>query len=307
MYKEGIKDIKKLKEKMRRSYWDKYFSIFYNNYIIEGEIEEEAIDFTKRQLWINGTISGFKVNTAELVCYAPYAPSFYNNYDYPTRLNLINLHNMPFIPRRVMKVHKDVAIGFALATHKPLKEMARYYIDRIVTIDMVMNTNLTINKIPFLVGITPADTGKAKDIIDRILNDEPVIFADLNELQRTVTLLHSQSTPPYICDKLYKLRTSYENELLTLLGVDNAMPNQNGERNTVDEVNANNNLITINADSIVDNLNSFYKEIETLFGVKVSVRKNKPITSVHEKGLGNTGTYEGNDGGKETQENEKMQ
>lgn len=303
MYKQSIKDIEQHREAMKRSYWDKYFSIFYNNYVFEGDIEEEAIDFSKRQYWTKGTIAGFKVKNADLVYYAPYAPSFYNNYDYPTKLNLINLHNASFIPRKVMNVHKDVAIGFALASHKPIKAMCKYYIDKIVQIDMVLNTNLIVHKLPFMVGITPTDMAKAKNIVDKILNDEPVVFADLNDLSMVQVLLKSDSAP-YICDKLYQLRISYENELLTLLGVDNATPNLSGERNTVDEVNANNNLININAESIIDNLNSFYEEIEKLFGVHVRVKKHETVQSVHEDGLGGVGTYEGNDGGKETQSEE---
>ena len=302
MYKENIKKIERYREQMRRSYWDKYFTIFYNNFVYEGDIDEEAIDFTKRQLWNNGTIAGFKVKKADLVYYAPYAPSFYNNYDYPTKCLLINLHNASFIPRKEMIIHKDVAIGFALATHKPIKEIVKYYIDKIVQIEMVLNTNLIVHKLPFLVAITPSDQAKAKDIIDRILNDEPVVFMDSNDLGMIKVLLQSSSAP-YICDKLYQLRISYENELLTILGVDNATPNLSGERNTVDEVNANNNLININAESIVNNLNSFYEEIEELFGVHVRVKKHENVLSVHQEGLGGNGTYEGNDGGKETQEN----
>lgn len=302
MGREEKDEIKALRLNILKTYYNKYFSIFYNNYKFEGDIEFEAQDYLKRQFWNVGTVSAFKVKKLDLIYYAPYCASYYNNYDFPTKATVINKHNESYYPKGEQEVHKDIVLGWALSTHLSIKKTCKYYIERIVQIEMVLNTNLTIHKLPFLVGVTPTDRAKAEALIKRILNDEVVVFVDLNDLN-LVKALATQT--PYICDKLYQLRISYENELLTILGVDNAMLNLSGERNTVDEVNANNSLIDVNTNGIVDNLTYFFEEIKKLFGANIIVKSHKPTKSVHETGLGNTGTYEGNDGGKETQQNEE--
>lgn len=143
---------------------------------------------------------------------------------------------------------------------------------------MVINTNLQVSKLPWLIGVTPADKEKAEDIIDRILNDEVVVFSDMQDLQMVQSFA---TTTPYIIDKLYSYKTSLENELLTFLGLDNS---QTDKQLLVDQVNANNESINANQQSLLNHLEQFLDDINEVFGVSYSVEPTrKPVESVYDE------------------------
>ena len=134
---------------------------------------------------------------------------------------------------------------------------------------------------PFLVSVNEVDKKKMDDIVRRILNNEVVIFADLEELQK-VQALATQT--PYIIDKLKKYEQELEQELLTYLGVDN-----NGSKEleqthvSVDAVNANNDIINDYNNAIEMEINKWLDEIKRVFGREVSIEAvSKPVNSTRE-------------------------
>jgi len=145
---------------------------------------------------------------------------------------------------------------------------------------MVINTNLQTHKMPFLVGVSPNDIEKAKDIISRILNNEVEVFMDAEDLQ----LVKSFATEtPYIIDKLYSYKTSLENELLTYLGIDNAVADDTKDRLIVDQVNANNQMINANRQGMLECVTEFVDLIKEVLGFEITVKAaNSNVGSWHE-------------------------
>lgn len=235
-----------------------------------------------RKFWTDGTVAAFPIRHTKELGFTTYAVQRFNMYDFPDVVMLINKWNVPFMPKGPQTVGKGAVLGWIQSNHKPVRLIVDYYIDRMVQVDMVINTNLQTSKLPFVVGITPTDVQKAQDIIDRILNDEVAVFMDADDLNLVKNLA---TTTPYIIDKLYTYKTSLENELLTFLGIDNALSDDTKDRLIVDQVNANNAIININQEGALENLKTFAKDIQEAFGVKVSVEPtNKPVLSVHEGG-----------------------
>ena len=75
------------------------------------------------------------------------------------------------------------------------------------TVDMVINTNLQVHKLPFLVAVNPENTERAKDILNRVLNNEVAVFTDVED----VNLVQSIATnTPFIIDKLYNYKAELE-------------------------------------------------------------------------------------------------
>ena len=113
---------------------------------------------------------------------------------------------------------------------------------------------------PWLVGVDEADKDKMEDIVDRILNNEVVVFADLQSLGKVQTLA---TNTPYIIDKLVEYKRGLEQELMTILGVDN-----NGSASleqthvSVDAVNANNDVINDYANAIESEINKGLRDIK---------------------------------------------
>lgn len=234
-----------------------------------------------KKMWSEGTIALFKIKNTDMIGLTPYTTQTYNMYDFPEEIELINKKNLPFIPNGKLVVNKDVVIGWIQANHRSVKEIVEYYIERIVQVDMVINTNLQTHKLPFIVGVSPEDHDKAQDILDRIINNEVGVFLDADNLNIIKTL---STTTPYIIDKLYNYRTSLENELLTYLGLDNNISNEN--RMLVDQINANNEMINANQNSLLSNLKNLFDTSNEVLGTNLSVEATvKPVISIYDNAI----------------------
>lgn len=233
-----------------------------------------------RRFWAEGTVAGFKIKNLDELAFTPYSTQWYDIYDFPKDILLINKWDAPFIPNKTLEVGKDVAIGWCQANHKPIRLIVENYIDRIVNVEMVINTNLQLQKMPFMVGVSPNDVKKAEDIVERILNNEVAVFADLEDLNLVKAFALNNN---YIIDKLYSYKTSLENELLTYLGLDNAMLDDTKDRLILDQVNANNQEINANLEGMLDCLKDFAEQLTEVTGIQVSVEpRHKPAESIHE-------------------------
>lgn len=276
---------KNIEDKIKYIYLNKYYNLYMNSIDWEGLTSEER-DYVMRRFWAEGTCAAFKIHGTEawdgsggIVGFAPWATQTWNMYDFPETVLLINQRGVPFIPSTVQIVNKDVALGWFQRNHKPVREIIEYYIDRMVQVDMVINTNLELQKMPYLIGVTPEDKDRIKDVVDRILNNELVVFTDLQDLSQLQNIAtHSE----YIADKLHEYRVSLENELLTFLGIDN-IGQEKKERLLVDEVNASNDLINDYSDGFIDTLKEWTEEIKVLFGKEIKAKpSSKPVSSINE-------------------------
>lgn len=244
---------------------NKYFNIFMNSIKWNG-LEAEAEDYVMRQFWAKGTVAAFDIKNAEMVGFAPYAVSSYTMYDAPSTINLINERNVPFIPLANQTVNEDVVVGYIQRNKKSIASVVEYYVDRIAEVDMVINTNLQVHKLPMLVGVSDDDKQAAEEIIKQILNNEVAIFMSAEQLNLVKAIANGSQ---YIIDKLYGHAQNLENELLTYLGVDNADLSQ--DHLTVDQVNGNNIQINNQADGYIRELTKFCDKISEVLGYELSV------------------------------------
>lgn len=213
-------------------------------------------------------------------------------YDYPEVVQFVNIRNSPIVPKEAKVVNRDAVIGWCQSNHKSIKFIVDRYVERLIDVEMVINTQLITHKLPFLVGITPEDAKKANDIITRILNDEPVVFVDLNDLNLVKTLTNAN---PYIIDKLVEYKQTIECELLTFLGLDNAV----SAKVNLDITNANNSLINAFKDDIDYNIQNFVKDCKENLGIEFYLRqREQDIQSVYEE---NNPSLENNTNRKEGQ------
>lgn len=151
-----------------------------------------------------------------------------------------------------------------------------------VEVDMVINTNLNLMKMPFLVGVNEVDKKKMEDIVRRILNNEVVVFADLQELNKVQSLA---TQTPYIIDKLNEHKRGLEQELMTYMGVDNNGSSSLEQTHvSVDAVNANNDIINDYGNAIEGEINKWLAQIERVLNRKLTIKcKSKPVNSVKEE------------------------
>ncbi len=275
-----------IQNSLKQVYISKYYNIWMSKFKWNGldeDAKEQQENFIMRKLWSDGTLACRKLDSLDMLVFAPYAAFKYNLYDFPEEVTLINLRNAPraLIPLEPQVVNKDVVIGWAQPNRKPIAAIVLPYIDRMVQVDMVINTNLNLQKMPFLVGVTEVNKDKMEDIVRRILNNELVVFADLEELSQVQTLA---TQTPYIIDKLTEYKRGLEQELLTFLGVDNNGSGQLEQTHvSVDAVNANNDMINDFGESIEGEINKWLEQIKRVLGRTLSIENmSKPVNTVHE-------------------------
>lgn len=259
------KDIEDLRNTTRHILTNKYFNLFMDSLKWNG-LEDEQEDYIMKKFWSDGTVSAFKIKGIDELGFAPYAVSSYTMYDTPSTVNLINERNVPFIPTGTQTVNQDVVLGWVQRNHKSIYTMVSYYVEKLVEVEMVINTNLQVNKLPLLIGVTPSDKENAEHLVNKILNDEVAIFANLDELNLVKTLSNGSQ---YILDKLYAFKNNIESELLTYLGIDNSQIDV--DKLAVDQINANNEMINSNAEGYLNELNKFCKRISEVLNKTVSV------------------------------------
>lgn len=263
-----------LMESMRQMYRSKYYNLYMNMFKWNGLTSEEQ-DYVMRKFWDIGTLAAFKIKGTEaqdgsggIVGFCPWTTQTWNMYDFPEKVNFVNERGVPFIPGTTQVVNVDTALGWIQRCKKPVRSIVDYYIDRMVQVDMVVNTNVELHKMPFLVGVSPEDKDKMDDIVSKILNDEIVVYADLESLSMVKSL---STSPSYIVDKLHAYRVQLENELLSYLGVDNQGNTEKATTMLVDEINSNNVLINMSQQNFVDCLNEWLDKIKELFGKEISI------------------------------------
>ncbi len=277
------------------NYRNKYFNLFISQFKWDG-ITKKQENYIMRKFYAEGTVSAGKIKNLDELFFTQYAVNEIDMYDQPEEISFINKKNVPFIPSGKQVVDKDAVIGYAQHNHKSISSCVDWYIQRIAQIEMVINTNLQLHKIPFLVPIEPEDKKKAVDILNRILNNELVVFTDIDPS----TFQAIQTQVPYIIDKLYNYKLAVENELKTYLGINNdGTPKI--EQLQLSEVNANNEEINDSENNFLANFKSFCDDIKDVFGITISVdTTSKPVEY-----MGQEHNYEEQPGPKENNEGEE--
>lgn len=263
--------------KIRTVYLNKYYNLFMNSMEWDG-LEPEEEDYIMRQFWSKGTVAAWDFTAIDNLGLAPYSVQGYGYLDVPTTVQLINTRNVPGFPTKKLTVNKDVVLGYFQRNHKPVQNIVEYYIDRMSQVDMVINTNLELSKLPYVIACDEIDRANANTIINKILNNELVVFATMQELNQVKALANGNN---YIIDKLYAYKNNLECELLTYLGLDNSQIDS--DKLAVDQINSNNQLINSNAEGYEKELNKFCDKIREILGYDISVKKTTQIVqSVHQ-------------------------
>lgn len=266
---------------LKHNYTNMYYNLFINGFKWSGDINYKEVQFVMRKFWSEGKIAMRPLLAGEKI-FTDWTRDSYDWYGNPSTVILINEFQAPvsIIPCTSQIVDKDVAIGWIQPNHKPFKMTVDWYIKRIAQVDMVINTNLNLNKIPYLIPVDEQNQSRLNNIVQRILNNEVFLFvndADPNLFKAVAT------GAPYIIDKLSEYKHILENELRTYLGIDNQGGFLNREQQNLDTTNCNNDIINLNKQGYVDELNRWCDRCSDL-GINFHVESaTKPVTTIYEE------------------------
>lgn len=264
---------------------NKYYNVWMSKFKWSGldeEIKEQEQNYIMRHFWSEGTVALRNIKGLNLLAMCPWNTETYNYLDFPEKIVLVNKRGVSktIIPSTPQVVNKDVALLYCLPNHKSIASVVYYYIDRMIQVEIVINNNLKLQNIPFVIGVTEEDKDQFDDIIEKILNNELVVFTSVNDIKKLQTLA---TNAPYIVDKLKTYLVSLENELLTVLGIDNSGAQAKQAQLTVDEVNASNDIINDYGLAIEDEIKAWLERANAVLGRNISIEaKTKPVDSTHD-------------------------
>lgn len=274
-----------VRQALNASYYERIYNLWLNKYKVEGVSRDER-EFILRGLWETGYVAAFNlINTGEKFLgskpeyfsdpielgYAPANFLNYNIYGRPTKCTLVNLYGSPYVPAGEMVINKDAVIISATHTFDPLATLISPLIDRIIDCEMTIRANLKGAKLTRIIEVTDDSKLSAADLGAALNDDDPIIFvtSGMAEALRDI----GGSTVINI-DVIYKYKKDVENEILTILGINNT-PFEKKERLVTDEVNSNNELIESNGGVMDDCLKESCEIIKNVFGKDISFDQKK--------------------------------
>lgn len=289
---------KEIRNRIKFYYNEKFFNKWMNKYDYP-ELNYQQKHYIMKKFWCEGTIACSKIEEADnilaglidsgeidmkenKIIFTPWAfANRYNIYDFPTHARLINQRGVKFITQRILEVDKEVVIGYAQKNHKSVYSSIQAKIEELVDVEMKKRIARKAQAQPWLFAFSPEDYNKVKNLHDQLENDEPYLFNAFEEVDKIKNL---SSSAPYIVDKLEQDRQKIENDILTMLGVNNVGIGEKKEHLIVDEVNANNQDVKEMSVSYLNEIEDFFDRVYKVLGYKVSVIDNNEYMESFEGG-----------------------
>lgn len=148
---------------------------------------------------------------------------------------------------------------------------------RLYNIDRIIDINANAQKTPILVLGNEKQRLTLLNLYKEYDGNAPFIFGDKN---LDINALKALSTnAPYVCDKLYQLKTQIWNEALTYLGISN-INIQKKERLITDEVTRNQGGTIASRYSRLESRRQAVEKINNMFGTNIEVNYREDFQQV---------------------------
>lgn len=144
----------------------------------------------------------------------------------------------------------------------------KMFAKRLYNLDRIIDVNANAQKTPVLVQGTEKQRTTLINLYKEYDGNAPFIFGDKNLDLNALKVL--QTGAPYVCDKLYQLKTQIWNEALTYLGISN-INIQKKERLITDEVTRNQGGTIASRYSRLDSRRQAVNKINAMFGTNIEV------------------------------------
>ena len=153
------------------------------------------------------------------------------------------------------------------------------FAERLYNIDRAIDVNANAQKTPVLITCEESQRLTMINLYKQFEGNEPFIFGnkalDVNGLKVLKT------DAPFVCDKLYQLKTQYWNEALTYLGIAN-INTQKKERMITDEVARNQGGTIASRYSRLNARKQACEQINKMFGLNIDVEYREDFSELLE-------------------------
>lgn len=148
---------------------------------------------------------------------------------------------------------------------------------RLYNLDRIIDVNANAQKTPVLVQGTEKQRLTLLNLYKEFDGNAPFIFGDKNLDLNSLKAISTNA--PYVCDKIYTLKTQIWNEALTYLGISN-INIQKKERLITDEVTRNQGGTIASRYSRLESRREAVKKINAMFGTNIEVNYREDFQQV---------------------------
>lgn len=148
---------------------------------------------------------------------------------------------------------------------------------RLYNIDRIIDVNANAQKTPVLLQGSEKQRLTLLNLYKEYDGNAPFIFGDKNLDLNSLKALSTNA--PYVCDKLYQLKTQIWNEALTYLGISN-INIQKKERLITDEVTRNQGGTIASRYSRLESRRKAVEKINDMFGTNIEVNYREDFQEV---------------------------
>lgn len=153
----------------------------------------------------------------------------------------------------------------------------KMFAKRLYNLDRIIDVNANAQKTPVLVQGTEKQRLTLLNLYKEFDGNAPFIFGDKNLDLNSLKSINTNA--PYVCDKIYQLKTQIWNEALTYLGISN-INIQKKERLITDEVTRNQGGTIASRYSRLESRREAVKKINAMFGTNIEVNYREDFPQV---------------------------
>lgn len=243
------------------------FRMYYNRLVelaismFEWKNLPKTIDarFLELCLFTDGQVVFFKDEELGYLALQNAANGGFNVYRIPVRRRAyaVNGYNKDL-------TEKDSVIIFNNYLHTNTQMDATLFAKRLYNLDRTIDVNANAQKTPILIKCDETQRLTMVNLYKEYDGNMPVIFADKSLNTNSIQVLTTEA--PYVCDRLFDLKTQIWNEALTYLGISNINSTKK-ERMITDEVTRNQGGTIASRYSRLNARRDACRQINAMFGL----------------------------------------
>lgn len=185
-----------------------------------------------------------------------------NNYDEPVSYRAVStIYNKEYSREECVLIRNNII-------EKPTDNTVLLFASRLTEAERTIDVNIKSQKTPVLIRCNEKDRLTMKNLYKQYDGNEPFILGAKGIDIEALKVLKTDA--PFVADKIQIYKHQIWNEALTFFGINN-VNTEKRERLITDEANANNEVISINAQSMLLTREQACKEINDKYGLDIAV------------------------------------
>lgn len=230
--------------------------------------------YIELRLFMNGSVVYFNDDVIGNLCLDMISSGNFDVYGNPILRRAYSFYNNY---QKLLKPSNSVIVwNNYLRTNSILD--VKMFAQRLYNLDRIIDVNANAQKTPVIVQGTEKQRLTLLNLYKEFNGNAPFIFGDKNLDISSLKVLSTEA--PYVCDKIYQLKTQIWNEALTYLGISN-INIQKKERLITDEVTRNQGGTIASRYSRLESRRSAVKKINEMFGTNIEVNYREDFQEIN--------------------------